>query len=137
LFKKIEVFSTTPFFPLFILSSRMLDTTIVIDLTQEQEEFMNNIQQDQEFEENRYSNSIIEEHFIQVEDEVSNETITMAQNMVNTIHFIQETNNIVLCDKNRRCIVEEIANSYGRFYNVDTALDYVNYVIDGRMNRLD
>jgi hypothetical protein len=109
----------------------MLDTTILIDLTQEQQEFMNNIQQDQEFEENRYSNSVIEEYFIQVEDEVSNETISMAQNMVNAIQFIQETNNIVLCNKNRRCIVEEIANSYSRFYNVDTALDYVNYVIDG------
>ena len=105
----------------------MFDT---IDLTQEQQEFV-------EEEENRYTISVIEEYFIQAEDEVSEETIAMAQNMVNTIFLIQETHNIVLCNKNRRVIVEEIANSYGRLYNVDTALDYVNYVIDGRINTLE
>lgn len=105
----------------------MFDT---IDLTQEQQEFV-------EEEENRYTCSVIEEYFIQVEDEVSDETIAMAQMMVNTIFMIQEINNIVLCNKNRRGIVEEIANSYGRHYSSDTALNYVNYVIDGRINSLE
>lgn len=124
----------------------MLVNTSVIDLTPEQQEFMHmSLQEQPEFwdegereeGEDRYTCSVIEEYFIQVEDEVSNETIAMAQMMVNTILMIQETNNIVLCNKNRRGIVEEIANSYGRHYSSDTALNYVNYVIDGRINSLE
>lgn len=119
----------------------MLFNTPVINLTQEQEEFMEEEEYGEEPErqegEDRYTYSVIEEYFIQVEEEVSEETIIMAQDMINTIIMIQERSNIVLCNKNRRGIVEEIANSYGRYYSSDTALDYVNYVIDGRINSLD
>ena len=90
----------------------MLDTTFVIELTQEETEFMQQMEEEQ-----------------RIDNNINNETIAMTQEIVNTICAIQESNNIVLCDKNRRCIVEEICHSYGRDYNVDTALTYVNYVV--------
>lgn len=82
---------------------------------------------------NRYSNRVIAE-FLGGDygpTELSDETIEMAQYMINVISILQSRNNIVLCQKNRRCIVEDICEDYGRDYNVDRALSYVNYVIDG------
>lgn len=84
----------------------------------------------------RYSNRVIAE-FIGGDygpTELSDETIEMAQYIINVISILQSRNNIVLCQKNRRCIVEEICEDYGRGYNADTALSYANYVIDGSVH---
>lgn len=101
-----------------ILVTTMLVTTTIYDFTEEhEEEEQQQLEIEQELD--RYSNS----------EELSNETICMSQTIVNRISFIQETNNIVLCDKNRRIIVEEICEEFGRSYNIETALQYVNCVL--------
>ena len=82
----------------------------------------------------RYSSRVIAEFLTLQNEELSDEIIEMAQYMINYISILQDRNNIVLCQKNRRCIVEKICEDYGRGYNVDTALSYVNYVIDGSVH---
>lgn len=104
---------------------------------QEQEEQEEQDEIDEElsvWEMDRYSNRVLAEFLTLQHEELSDETIEMGQYLINKISILQSRNNIVLCQKNRRCIVEEICEEYGRGYNTDTALSYVNYVIDGSVH---
>ena len=103
---------------------------------QRDEEEQEEIDEELSVRDDRYSDRVLAE-FIGGDygpTELSEETIEMAQYLINEISFLQRRNNIVLCQKNRRCIVEEICEEYGRGYNVDSALSYVNYVIDGSVH---